>query len=257
MPKKPKDNIFFILALLFGTIVLASALTAAGANPFLLLGSAALVIVALARVSKVARKDILEYLNGPKRFCKGRGIEIGSGANRMLKDSLLVDVVDDFSSAHAYEVDYRADAHDLAEIPDGSLDYVCASHVLEHLTNPVKAILELLRVLKAGGTIWLRIPDKRTTFDRPRQRTALGHLIEDYRKNVPPDDPTHIDDNNATTDPPRQQAHPYVHNHVWIPEDITELFGYINAGHVPLSVVRCGENTCRHAQDFWVVIKKI
>lgn len=214
------------------------------------------VITAL-RIAKVARKKILEYLNGPSRFCKGKGIEIGSCGTHLVKGSLLVDIVDDFSSEKVYKVDYIADAHALPEINDASFDYVCASHVLEHLTNPIKAIIEWSRILKPGGVLWLKVPDKRKTFDRMRKRTPLEHLIEDFARNVPADDPTHIEDNNKNTLPPRRQNHPYIHNHVWAPEDIVELFEYLKKTKIPLAMICCKENSSKNTQDFWVAAKKV
>ena len=49
-----------------------------------------------------------------------------------------------------------------------SLDFVIASHVIEHLANPLYAISELFRVLVTGGYAVIAIPDKRFTFDRLR-----------------------------------------------------------------------------------------
>lgn len=217
---------------------------------------AAILILLLLRLIKVSRKGILEYLNGPSRFCKGRGIEIGSGGRHFVKGSLLVDIVDNFSTPGGYKVDYFADAHSLPKIEDSSLDYVCASHVLEHLTNPIKAIREWSRILKPGGVLWLKIPDKRKTFDISRERTKLEHLIEDFRRDVPVDDPTHVEDYNKNTTPPRNQNHPYVHNHVWVPEDIVEFFEYLKKEGVPLSIILCRENSSKNTQDFWIELKK-
>ena len=219
--------------------------------------SISIFCIAVLRIAKVARKKILEYLNGPSRFCKGKGIEIGSCGTHLVKGSLLVDIVDDFSSPKAYKVDYVADAHALPEINSASLDYVCASHVLEHLTNPIKAIIEWVRILRSGGVLWLKIPDKKKTFDRARERTKLSHLIEDFERSVPVDDPTHVEDNNNNTIPQRQQNHPYIHNHVWIPEDIVKLFEYLRKINVPLAMSYCKESSSKNAQDFWIVAKKI
>jgi Uncharacterized protein conserved in bacteria len=50
---------------------------------------------------------------------------------------------------------------DLGMIPDASLDLVYMSHVLEHVPRSKLAatILEMARVLKAGGTLRLSVPD--------------------------------------------------------------------------------------------------
>lgn len=257
MKRKPGNNLVFLAVaamLALGALVFVSLKSSCGI--YSALAAAALIII-LIRLIKVSRKRLLEYLNGPARFCKGRGIEIGSGGAHHVKGSLLVDIVDNFSSAKAYKVDYISDAHSLPKIEDASLDYVCASHVLEHLTNPIKAIREWSRILKPGGVLWLKVPDKRKTFDVSRERTKLSHLIEDFERDVPIDDPTHIEDNNKNTTPPRSQNHPYIHNHVWMLEDIVEVFEYLKNINVPLILVHCKENSSKNTQDFWMVARKV
>lgn len=256
MKKKLANNLPFLAAMAILALTALSYAALKKAGLLLVTGLAALAVVAIHRLFKVTRKAALEYLNGPARFCKGKGIEIGSGGAPMVKGSMLVDIIDTFSHDLPYKVDYFADAHDLREIESSSLDYVCASHVLEHMTNPIKAVREWVRILKPGGIMWLRIPDKRKTFDRERERTRLGHLIEDFERNVPVDDPTHIEDFKKNALPPRDQGHPYVHNHVWVPEDIVELFGYLRGTRVPLKLLRCKENTRDNAEDFWLVAVK-
>lgn len=256
MGKKIKDNLFLLLIATPSSLLVSLYLFIKKDFPYLSLISLIILIFLMFRLLKVTQRNILEYLNGPKRFCKGKGIEIGSGGQHMVKGSMLVDIIDNFSNKKSYKVDYITDAHELPKIKDKSLDYVCASNVLEHLTNPVKAILEWFRVLKPNGIIWLRIPDKRKTFDKSRERTKLSHLIEDFKKNIPVNDTTHIEDHNKNSSPPRQEMHPYIHNHVWIPGDIVELFDYIHKNHIPLKIIRYNENTCKNAQDFWIIIQK-
>lgn len=43
-------------------------------------------------------------------------------------------------------------------IPSGSFDEVLASHVLEHLVNPLSAAFEAWRVLKPGGLFIVKVP---------------------------------------------------------------------------------------------------
>jgi SAM-dependent methyltransferase len=77
---------------------------------------------------------------------------------------------------------------------DNSLDYVVNSHVLEHVANPIAAFAEWYRVLRPGGIIYMVVPDRRFTFDRPRPLTAVEHMMEDYGRGTTPCDDTHIDD---------------------------------------------------------------
>jgi SAM-dependent methyltransferase len=61
-----------------------------------------------------------------------------------------------------------------------SLDFVIASHVLEHLADPLGFLVEMHRVLRPGGLAIVLLPDRRRTFDRSRPPTPLEHLIEDH-----------------------------------------------------------------------------
>lgn len=41
---------------------------------------------------------------------------------------------------------------------DESVDHIFAFHILEHLSNPVKCLIECQRVLKVGGTLLVVVP---------------------------------------------------------------------------------------------------
>lgn len=77
------------------------------------------------------------------------------------------------------QIDFLADGQSLP-LADGSLDYLCSSHVLEHLPNPLAAIFEWHRVIRAGGFLYIVVPDKRYTFDCPRVTTSPSHIINDF-----------------------------------------------------------------------------
>lgn len=256
MKRRLKDNLYIFSAALVLTIAAEVVLVLAKASAVFIVFPVIPLIIVMVRTIILSEREILRYLNSPGRFCRGKGIEIGSGGRHDVKGSILVDIVDDFSNNGPYKVDYRADAHHLPEIANASLDYVCASHVLEHLTNPIKAILEWMRILKPGGVIWLKIPDKRKTFDKTRKNTTLKHLIEDYDKDVSVDDPTHIEDCNKNSTPPMNVTHPYTHNHVWVPDDIVELFNYLGDKTHSIDILDYSENTCKNSQDFWIVARK-
>jgi SAM-dependent methyltransferase len=63
--------------------------------------------------------------------------------------------------------------------PEGKLfDYVVASHVMEHVPNPVGWLNELLSVTKVGGKVLLFLPDRRTNSDYRRSLTSFAQLYE-------------------------------------------------------------------------------
>ncbi len=76
-------------------------------------------------------------------------------------------------------IDIQGDANALP-IRDAELDYLCSSHVLEHLADPMSALWEWTRVLRKGGMLYLVVPDKRFTFDEPRTLTSVDHILTDF-----------------------------------------------------------------------------
>jgi SAM-dependent methyltransferase len=92
------------------------------------------------------------------------------------------------------------DTDRLTSIPSGSLDFVIASHVLEHLAEPLGQIEEIHRVLRDGGTVLILLPDRHHTFDLHRQPTSLDHLIVEYRQRVTTVDDEHIEEFMRNTD---------------------------------------------------------
>lgn len=61
---------------------------------------------------------------------------------------------------------------------DLRVDYVIASHVIEHVPDPISWLTELGNVLRPGGVISLVIPDKRYCFDAKRPLSTTGELLD-------------------------------------------------------------------------------
>lgn len=122
------------------------------------------------------------------------GTEIGPGASPIPgldPAPIYVDCFKTFAAAPC-RADYYGHA---CELPfhDHSLDYVLASHVLEHVANPVAALAEWYRVVRPGGIIYLIVPDRRTTWEHARPLTPVVHLLEDFTRGTTAVDATHID----------------------------------------------------------------
>lgn len=77
------------------------------------------------------------------------------------------------------EPDILDDAATLATIPDASVDYVIASHLLEHMQDPLDAVVCWLRVLKPGGRLIMMVPNKCNCFDRERIVTSWDHFASE------------------------------------------------------------------------------
>ena len=82
----------------------------------------------------------------------------------------------------------------LSMIADQSEDFVIASHVLEHLTDPLAQLAEIHRVLRPGGVALVLLPERTLTFDRARQGTTLPHLIADNEVGLTVADDAHIEE---------------------------------------------------------------
>ena len=87
---------------------------------------------------------------------------------------------------------YISEADNLVGIPTESYGAILSSHVLEHIANPLGALMEWKRVMKTGGYLILVVPHKEGTFDHRRPLTSLDHLVMDFEENAGPDDKTHI-----------------------------------------------------------------
>lgn len=84
------------------------------------------------------------------------------------------------------------DVDRLGGLADESQDFVIASHVIEHLANPLAMLVDIHRVLRTGGLLVLLVPDRHSTFDRDRPPTPLAHLVDEYRRDVREVDDAHI-----------------------------------------------------------------
>lgn len=78
------------------------------------------------------------------------------------------------------DTDIIDDGERLATLGNGTQDFVIANHFIEHCQNPILALQNLFRVLKAGGVLYLAVPDKRFTFDVERPCTTPEHVMRDF-----------------------------------------------------------------------------
>jgi SAM-dependent methyltransferase len=101
-----------------------------------------------------------------------------------------------------------AEAGRLKDTPSDAYDAVLASHVLEHLANPLGALAEWARVVRPGGHVLLLVPHRDGTFDHRRPITSLEHLREDAEREVGEDDLTHLEEILALHDLERDPGAP-------------------------------------------------
>jgi len=60
------------------------------------------------------------------------------------------------------------------------VDFIVASHVIEHVPNLIEWLKELASILKEGGKLALAIPDQRYTFDFLRRPTHVSDVLDSY-----------------------------------------------------------------------------
>lgn len=67
--------------------------------------------------------------------------------------------------------------HGDGALAGGSLDYVVASHVVEHVPDLIGWLNQIQEALKPDGQLRLAVPDRRFTFDYLRQDTTLADVL--------------------------------------------------------------------------------
>lgn len=139
---------------------------------------------------------------------------------------------------------YICDATNLLSIQNDSYDFILASHVLEHIANPIKALKEWIRVVKSGGKIILLVPHKNAIFDHNREYTTFEHIMEDYINDTQEDDMTHFDEiiekHDLSVDMAAGSHEEFVerglnniqnralHHHVFSLDVITQIFDFLD-----------------------------
>lgn len=199
-----------------------------------------------------------------KHAPNGFGLEIGCGTRTVCPTDRTV-LSDAFSEHGVHDsiakVFFKGDT-----IPysSESFEFLLSEHVLEHIANPIKALKEWIRVLKPGGKLFIFLPHKDRNNDREREVTSLQHLIEDFEKDVPYNDPTHWDDwyNNVVgkglmadhykhLDKDELLNTASIHFHVWTEKEIVELFEYLG-----LRVLEVVERVHDRRDSFAIVAQK-
>lgn len=87
---------------------------------------------------------------------------------------------------------FIAEATEMDFLPPSQYDFVLSSHVLEHIANPIRALMQWNRILKNQGLLVLVVPNGSRTFDHKRPVTTMAHLVEDYKNKMAETDLTHL-----------------------------------------------------------------
>ncbi len=181
-----------------------------------------------------------------EQYCAGEGLEIGAlhrpfpvpaGARMRFADSFDTETLvrlwsPEVDGQTVVPVDLVTDATTLAGVEDRSFDFVIASHVVEHLEDPIRSVINLLRVVRPGGIVLILLPDRRHTFDANRPATPIAHIVRDYCAGPAWSERAHFEEWTTAVEGLRgdaararadalQAQHYPIHFHVWTPMEFT------------------------------------
>jgi SAM-dependent methyltransferase len=154
------------------------------------------------------------------------------------------------------------DAVNLISIPNNSYDFIFASHTLEHIANPLKALTEWKRVIVSGGYIILILPEKSACFDHNRNISSFKTLLKQYDNNVDENDlstlPEILRNHDLAMDPPagnfeqftRRSLDNYInrclHHYVYSPDLLKEITQWLDAEFI---------YTITEGLNIWFILK--
>lgn len=110
------------------------------------------------------KSETAKHRDVTARFCKGNGIDIGSGGDPVVPEAIQIELPEEqfwhYNSGKKIEgAIYQREGH-LLPFKDETLDYVYSSHLLEDYSDWSPVLDEWVRVLKLGGHLIILVPDK-------------------------------------------------------------------------------------------------
>ena len=121
-------------------------------------------------ISPAALAAHLATLEAIRSHARGAMLDVGCG-DMPYKD-LLPESVRRYDTldreARSQGVTYVGDAEDMRMVPGASYDSAVCLQVLEHVPHPARAMAEIHRVLKPGGTLIVSAPHLSRLHEQPR-----------------------------------------------------------------------------------------
>lgn len=124
-----------------------------------------------------------------KPFLKGKGIEIGAGNYpQIIPQGIVVEHFDkrtDKELKEYFDVD-KIEINNIYPLeilperfPDGA-DFLIGHNVLEHVSNPIKTLIEWNSYVKNGGVVIISVPHPDYCPDKGRLIPPFEHILSDY-----------------------------------------------------------------------------
>jgi SAM-dependent methyltransferase len=145
--------------------------------------------------ARVDHAGKVAFLTGGRDLAQCRGLEIGPRdaplVRRDMGPVLYVDYADTETVKENYHgfgadpsrveaVDIVTGGGSLVAVLLARVDYIVASHVVEHVPDLLGWLADMHGALRDGGTLGLAIPDRRFTFDRFRRESSIAEAVEAY-----------------------------------------------------------------------------
>lgn len=166
------------------------------------------VDVLLASGARLANSPSIQHRERLERLlvgvgCFERGLELGPLSRPIIdKANYNVVYVDHATTAELrakYDADKTQKALDREKLVDvdvvwggqplvqsvgSGYAYCLASHVIEHVADPIGWLGEIAAVLRPGGRINLAIPERTRTFDWTRQPSTVAQMLDAHRRGL-------------------------------------------------------------------------
>jgi len=142
----------------------------------------------------------MDYHQAAVALCTGTGLEIGplSSPAPLRAKVIYADICDKKRAAEIlmgleggpfYDLDKLIEPqiilqapHFFIPLPNGELNFVYSSHVLEHAPNTIAAIFDQLRCVKTGGIVYFVVPNRRGTYDHRRPATPVSQIVRRFEQ---------------------------------------------------------------------------
>ena len=129
---------------------------------------------------------------------KLQGLEIGALGKPLVRPAegavIFVDYADTATLREKHKNDSNVVAADIVQVDavwgsqtlqqciggQRQIDYVLASHVIEHVPDLIAWLAEIRAILKPTGAVRLAIPDRRYTFDFLRPESRIYDVLDAY-----------------------------------------------------------------------------